>query len=261
MYFDVQKGIMIRVIFGVIWVAVFLIVTLPFLGLMELLWLKYPHLWEKGCFRLIQFGFRVLGFICGVRTTTIGMENITDDGPVLYVANHRSFFDVIMTYPQFRSITGFVAKSGFRKVPILPIWIGRLYGEFLVKDDIRQNLESILKAIDHVKQGISMFIFPEGMRSTGEDERELLEFHEGSFKIATKAGCPIVPVAICGSREIFEAHFPFVRAGHVVIEYGKPIETRGLSRQELRGIGARVREEIQEMVIKNHELVSPGSGK
>ena len=225
---------MLRAIGALIMAALYLIVTLPYLGILGLLRKKWPTLGDRTSFRMVQL-------------------NIPKDRPVLFVGNHRSYFDVILTYPQLPPITAFVAKSDFEKVPILPIWMKRLYCEFLVKDDIRQNLESIVRAIGTVKKGVSMFIFPEGKRNTGDDERELLPFHEGSFKIATKTKCAIVPVAICGTRDLFENHFPKVKGGHVIIEYGKPIETAQMTREELKGIGAKTRELVQEMVVKNHD--------
>lgn len=244
---------MLRAIGAVLMAAIYLIGTLPYLGIVGLLRKKWPTLGDRTTFRMVQFGFRMVLLPCGIRLDTIGLENIPKDRPVMFAGNHRSYFDVILTYPQLPPITAFVAKSDFEKVPILPIWMRRLYCEFLVKGDIRQNLESIIGAIDSVKKGISMFIFPEGMRNTGDDERELLEFHEGSFKIATKTKCAIVPVAICGTRDIYENHSPKVRSGHVIIEYGKPIETASLSREELKGIGAKTQKIIQEMVVRNHD--------
>ena len=118
-----------------------------------------------------------------------------------------------------------------------------------------QNLQIILQAIDYVKQGVYMTIYPEGQRGTGEDERELLPFHEGSFKIATKSNCPIVPVAVCGTRERWETQFPKMRPGHVIIEFGKPIRTAEMSREELKGIGAKTRDIVLEMVVRNHDLL------
>lgn len=244
---------MFRAIGALIMAAVYLIVTLPYLGIVGLLRKKWPALGEKTSFRMVQAGFRMVKAPCGIRLDTCGLENIPKDRPVMFVGNHRSYFDVILTYPQLPPVTAFVAKSDFEKVPILPIWMRRLHCEFLVKDDIRQNMQSIMGAIDSVKKGYSMFIFPEGMRNKGADERELLPFHEGSFKIATRTKCAIVPVAICGTRDIFENHFPKVKSGHVIIEYGRPIETKDLSREELKGIGGKVRDVVKDMVVRNHD--------
>lgn len=244
---------MFRAIGALLMAAIYLIFTLPYLGILGLLRKKWPTLGEKTSFRMVQFGFRMVLLPCGIKLKTIGLENIPKDRPVMFAGNHRSYFDVILTYPQLPPVTAFVAKSDFEKVPILPVWMKRLHCEFLVKDDIRQNMQSIMGAINSVKAGYSMFIFPEGQRNKGDDERQLLPFHEGSFKIATRTKCAIVPVAINGTRDIFENHFPAVKSGHVTIEYGKPIETAGMSREELKGIGAKVREIVQDMVIKNHE--------
>lgn len=248
-----REIVMIRTILGVIIAAVFLIVTLPVLGIEYLIRKKWPHFGERSSFRIVQAAFRLVKLPLGIKVTTIGLENIPKDEPVLFICNHRSYLDVILTYPQLPPITGFVAKNDFRKIPILPIWMDRLYCEFLVKDDIRQNLTAISNAIDHVKHGVSMYIYPEGQRSKGPDERELLPFHEGSFKIATRTKCKIVPVAICGTRERWETQFPKVKPGHVIVEYGKPIDVASMSREELKGIGEKTRAIVQEMVIRNHE--------
>ena len=247
---------MIRTILGVIFTALFLILTLPVFAVQALLRKIWPHLGERSSFAIVQTAFRILQLPLGVHCDFIGLENIPRDEPVLFIGNHRSYLDVILVYPKLPPITGFVAKHDFEKVPILPLWMRRLYCEFLVKDDLKQNLQSILNAIDHVKTDkVSMFIYPEGGRSTCEDERDLLPFHEGSFKIATKSNCPIVPVAVCGTRERWETQFPKMRPGHVIIEFGKPIRTAEMSREELKGIGAKTRDIVREMVVRNHDLL------
>lgn len=232
--------------------ALVMIVSLPFLGLQWLLQKKWPHFGEKFSFRYMQFAFRLVRLPLGVRLDVYGRENIPRGRPCLFIGNHRSYLDVILGYPLLPELTGFVAKNDFTKVPIMPVLMRRLYCQFLVEGDLRQNLQSILAAIDNVNQGVSMFIYPEGKRGTGEDERELLPFHEGSFKIATKTKCPIVPVAVTGTRECFERQFPKARPGHVIIEFGTPIEVEGMTREELKGIGASCREIVKEMVCRNH---------
>ena len=245
---------MIRTIFAVIFAALVLILALPFLGVQWLCQKKWPHFGEKFGFAYMHFAFRLVSLPIGIKLDVLGKENIPDDGPCLFIGNHRSYLDVILGYPTLTHMTGFVAKNDFTKVPIMPILMRRLYCQFLIEGDLRQNLQAILAAIDNVNQGVSMYIYPEGKRSTCEDERELLEFHEGSFKIATKTKCPIIPVAVVGTRECFERQFPKAKSGHVIIEYGTPIEVEGMSREELKGIGAKCREIVAQMVRRNHDL-------
>lgn len=235
-----------------------------FLGLYLLLsYLVFPVLWvyekinkkkkDEVSLRIVQWGFRTILNIAGTKITVIGKENMPNEA-ALYVGNHRSYFDILLMYVQCERLTGFVAKDSIEKVPSLRVWMRYLYCLFLNRDDARQGLKTILTAIEYVKKGVSICIFPEGTRNSGE-ELSMLPFKEGSFKIATKTGCPIVPVAINNSAEIFENHMPALRKAHVVIEYGKPIYPKDLSKDELKNIGAYCQSIIQEKINENAKLV------
>ena len=241
-----------------------IIVGGTFLGLYLLLsYLVFPVLWvlekmnkkkkDEISLRIVQWGFRTILNIAGTKITVIGKENMPDEA-ALYVGNHRSYFDILLMNVQCERLTGFVAKDSIEKVPSLRVWMRYLYCLFLNRSDAREGLKTILTAIEYVKKGISICIFPEGTRNDGE-ELSMLPFKEGSFKIATKTGCPIVPVSINNSAEIFENHIPALRKTHVVMEYGKPIYPKELSKDELKNIGAYCQNIIQETIHKNAELV------
>ena len=118
----------------------------------------------------------------------------------------------------------------------------------------RKALKTILQAIDYVKNGISICIFPEGTRNKGE-ELSLLPFKEGAFKIATKTGCPIVPISMNNTAEIFENHFPKIKKTHVVLEYGTPIYPNELDKDVKKHIGSYVENIVNETIHKNAELL------
>lgn len=122
---------------------------------------------------------------------------------------------------------------------------------FLDRKDIKQGLKTILSAIELIKKGISVFIFPEGTRCTGAEQTELLPFHEGSFKVATKTDCLIVPVAITNTSKIFEDHIPFIRRTDIVLEYGRPFRPSELSKEQKKTIGSYTSNIIKEMLQKN----------
>lgn len=199
--------------------------------------------------RIVQWGFRVVLWLSGTKVTVIGKENIPDE-PALLVGNHRSFFDIVILYTHCKRLTGFVAKNSLEKIPSLRVWMRYLYCLFLKRDDIKQGMKIILQAIEYVKQGVSICIFPEGTRNEGE-ELSMLPFKEGSLKIALKTGCPIVPVALNNTAEIFENHFPKIKKTHVIVEYGKPIYPKDLSREEQKVIGATCQQIIQDTIQKN----------
>lgn len=203
--------------------------------------------------RIVQWGFGVILWIGGVKVTTIGKENMPKEA-ALYVGNHRSFFDILVLYVQFDNLTGFIAKDSIEKIPSLRVWMRYLYCLFLKRDDMKQGLKIILQAIDYVKQGISICVFPEGTRNKGE-EFSLLPFKEGTFKIALKTGCPIVPISINNTAEIFENHMPKMKKTHVVIEYGKPIYPNELDKDAQKHLGATCQKIIEETIKKNAAVV------
>lgn len=246
---------MIRFIIVCICVIGYLILSIPIL-LAEWVVGKFnPRAKDISSLRIIQTVFRFILKVTGADITIIGHENVPKDQAVLYIGNHRSFFDILLTYVHCPDLTGYVAKKEMEPIPLLSIWMRYLHCLFLDRKDIKEGMKTILTAIEKVKNGISICIFPEGTRNKGNNELELLPFHEGSFKIATKSGCPIIPMAISNSAEIFENHFPKIKPCKVVVEYGKPIYPEQLSKEDKKRLGAYTQEIILEMLKKNQELV------
>lgn len=205
--------------------------------------------------RMVQWVFKVLHKTAGIRLTVIGEKNVPTDEAVLYVANHRSMVDIVVAYARCPRLTGFVAKDVVNKVPALRAWMKRLHCEFLNRKDVKEGLKTILNCIEKVKNGISIFIFPEGTRNKNkENPTDIGEFKDGSFKIASKTGCKIVPVAITGTNKIFEDHVPFIKAADVIIEYGKPVTFQELSKEDQKRVGAYFQNQIQEMLIKHQTM-------
>ena len=238
---------MIRLIFVALFVVLFLIIGIPVLGIEWLIGKVSKKTMDYSSLRLVQWAFNMIIKLAGIELTVIGEENISE-GPVLYIGNHRSFFDVPITYPRCPIRTGYIAKKEMEKVPLLSTWMKRLHCLFLDRNDLKQGLKTILTAIEKVKSGISICIFPEGTRG---DSDEMAPFKEGSLKIAEKAGCPIIPMAISGSADIWENHFPRVKKTHVILEYGKPIYIDQLEKEDKKHLGAYTQNIIHEMLVKN----------
>ncbi len=242
---------MIRLFFEILYVIVFVVLSIPILLIEWILGKFAPRAQQISSFRIAQGVCWCFLFIAGALPEVKGKENIPSDTPVLYVANHRSIFDILLTLALSPAPTCYIAKIEIRKVPILYHWFVLLKGEFLDRKDLKQGMQVIRNAAEKVGEGMSVFIFPEGTRSKGPDETELLEFHEGSFRIAVRSGCPVVPISISNSRNIFEAQFPWIKKSHVVVEYGEPVVTKGLDRQAQKTRGVRCRSIISETLKKN----------
>ena len=245
---------MIRFILCVIVVVGFLILSIPILFVEWIIGKFNPMAKEISSLRIVQAVFRFILWISGVKLTVIGEENVPTDVPVLYIGNHRSFFDIVITYARCKNLTGYIAKKEMLSIPLLRTWMKRLYCLFLDRENPKEGLKTILQAIDYVKNGISICIFPEGTRNKGE-ELSLLPFKEGAFKIATKTGCPIVPISMNNTAEIFENHFPKIKKTHVVLEYGTPIYPNELDKDVKKHIGSYVENIVNETIHKNAELL------
>lgn len=244
---------MIRFICIAVFLILYLILSIP-VFLVEWIIGKFNRRAKDiSSLRIVQWGFKVILKMTGVTTTVIGEENVPDE-PVLFIGNHRSYFDILLTYSRCRRLTGYVAKKEMEKIPLLSTWMKNLYCLFLDRDNMREGLKTILQAIDYVKNGISICIFPEGTRN--RTDAPLLEFHAGSLKIAEKAQCPIVPMTIANAEQIFEAHSPCIRKTKVIIEYGEPIETKNLDRAQQKALTSQVVARISETYEKNMKLLS-----
>lgn len=246
---------MLRFILVCITVIGFLILSIPLLIAEWIIGKFAPQKKDFSSLRIIQSVFRFILRITGVTVTVIGEENVPKDTPVLYIGNHRSYFDILLTYSRCPIRTGYVAKKEMERYPLLSVWMKYLHCLFLDRKDIKQGLQTILTAAEKIKSGISVCIFPEGTRSRSDSELEMLPFHDGSFKIATKAKCPIIPIAMNNTAEMFEAHFPRIKPCHVVVEYGAPIIPDELDKETKKKLASYTQNVILEMLKKNQALV------
>ncbi len=185
----------------------------------------------------------------GARVRVSGEENIPRDEAVLFVSNHRSLFDALLLYGYTPVRLGVIAKKETMRIPFIRRYMQMMGCTFLDRSDLRQGLQVILDSIASIKKGLSMWIFPEGTRTRDCSVLEMLPFHEGSFKIATKAGAPVVPVSITGTGEmIARKPVPHIRGRLVTLRFGTPVRAAELDEQDRRHIGAYTREIILEML-------------
>lgn len=243
----------IRALIALIFAAAVILIDLPLHLITWLIEKASPGSCTKFRHGYARFAMKGIWLLAGGRATVLGLENIPEDHPVLFVGNHRSIFDIILAGSLIKYPCGFVAKKELQGTPITLI-MEEIHCLFLDREDPRQGLKTILTAIDYVKSGISMFIFPEGTRC--KVEGTFLPFHAGSFKIATKAKVPIVPVTIVGMGDVFEDHYPRLKWAPVVIEFGKPIETADMDRNAQKDLPDKVKALMEETYKKNSELIA-----
>ena len=240
-----------RTIISLIFVVLFAIITLPVLLVMWIMSKFSPRASERLCHACMSFLLRGLKVLSGVNLTVNGMENIPDDKGVLFIGNHRSYFDIIFTYPLNKKPTSYVAKSDLKKIPLFSQWGQMMQVLFFDRSDIRASVQMIKDGAEILKSGNNVFIYPEGGRNKNESQLDLLPFHDGSFKMASKANAPVIPVAIKNCADVWEAHFPWLKRASVTITYGKPFYISDLDAETRKHIGEHVQGIMKEMLINS----------
>ena len=152
----------------------------------------------------------VLGLLCvycGIRPHIRGLEKLPEDGRFFLVCNHRSFFDPCLTIDRLRRWNvSFISKPSNLQLPLIGP-IGHAAGYLSIdRENNREALKTILQAADYLKRGVcSMAVYPEGTRTK---DGNMLPFHAGCFKVAQRAGVPLVVAAIRGTEQVMK-NFPF----------------------------------------------------
>ena len=178
---------MVRLILLLLAAILYLILTLPVLFILWLIGKKNPNLRERAASAMIRWIFRVLLAEAGVKVTVIGQDRIPSDTAVLYVGNHRSIFDIILTYVRSPRATGYVAKKELGKIPLFSQWARYIGCLFFNRNDIKEGMKMILDGVAMLKAGKSVFIFPEGTRNKNESDLPLLPFRLCRWLFATRS--------------------------------------------------------------------------
>jgi len=133
-----------------------------------------------------------------VEVTVRGTEHLPD-GPVVFMSNHQSNFDILSLLSSMPRQIHWIAKKELFEIPVFGPSMRR--GGYIPLDrgDGRKALQSVDEAADAIRQGKSVVLFPEGTRST---DQKLLPFKRGGFILARKAGVPVIPVTINGSGRV-----------------------------------------------------------
>lgn len=188
--------------------------------------------------------------LAGTEVTVKGMENLPD-GPCVFAANHRSYYDIPLMLTQLGDPIPLVSKIEVQKIPLVNKWMELLHCLFLDRDDPRQGMQVINDAAALIEKGYSVGIFPEGTRFKGE-EGDVGPFLGGAFRIASKSGAPIVPVAIGNSRACLEGDGRFtMKPAKVTVTILPPIATAGLSRLELKALPGITEQQIRDALKRN----------
>lgn len=150
-----------------------------------------------------RFWGRAVLWGIGASATITGLENVPAEERVCFVANHQGDLDIVLMLAYLPRPVGFIAKSEAMWFPFINVWIAALGSAFIHRGNPRRGMRAIDRGVRSIERGNAIVIYPEGTRSRGP---QMLPFHKGSFKLATRSNATIVPVTIDGSYKVWEAH-------------------------------------------------------
>jgi len=169
-----------------------------------------------------------------------GTENIPI-GNCVFIANHQAIFDGFALLAYIDKPFGFVAKKEIKSIPLVSSWLKSIGSIYINRKSPRESILTIQEAVEKIKAGYSMMIFPEGTRSL---ESKMNSFKKGSMKLATKSKACIVPITIDGTYNVLEIGTKVM--GHEInMIIHKPIYVDTLSKEQLLGLGEYVQHIIE----------------
>jgi len=178
--------------------------------------------------------------IAGGTVEVVGQDLIPADTAVVFIGNHQGNMDIPLLLGFIDKPKAFISKIEILKVPILSGWMKLMQCTFMDRKDMRQSVRAMHEAVETVKKGYSLVIFPEGTRSKGGP---VGEFKAGSFKLALKSGVPIVPLTIDGSWRLLEEKGRLQDAT-IKLTIHPAILTSNLTREETAALPEKVCEII-----------------
>jgi len=189
---------------------------------------------------------RMVALTILARIRVHGTEHVRPGQSYVYMANHSSLIDTPALFAYLPYQFKIMAKKGLFYVPFMG-WHLWTSGNFPVdRGDARKTARSLRGVIDGLKGGKSLAVFPEGTRTS---DGQLQEFKAGTFKIALKAGVPIVPVTIRGTFALLPKTTLAPRPGRVDVFIHEPIDTRQYEDKRLSELIERTKQAIQSALV------------
>jgi 1-acyl-sn-glycerol-3-phosphate acyltransferase len=189
---------------------------------------------------------RSLLVFAGTRVNVEGLEKLIPGASYVFASNHLSYMDTPVILAHIPADFRFMAKDGLFKIPLLGTHLTQAGHIPVPRHDPRAAVKTMTLAAESIRtRDISLLIFPEGGRSA---DGVLQPFKDGAAYIAIKAGVPVVPLAISGTREILAMHSATFHRGSVTLRIGDPIPTTGMTLHDRKSLTESARQGIVAML-------------
>jgi len=157
---------------------------------------------------------RAFLWVAGMPLTIKSPEHLPA-GQCVVVSNHVSYIDGLVFTAALPPRFGFVIKREMNHVPVIGLFLRRLGSEFVERFNRHRSASDARRVLRTAISGHSLVFFPEG---TFTKVKGLLKFHSGAFMMAARAGCPVVPAIVRGTRVSFPPTSHWPHPGRIVVE-------------------------------------------
>lgn len=196
--------------------------------------------------KICRYWARVILKLATVKVNVEIEEPLREDGALIYISNHQSWFDVFALMAYLPTNARFVAKKSLEYIPLFGVAMRAVGTVIIDRNKPEQARELLIKGAEKQFGGArGVIIFPEGTRSR---DGTLGPFKKGAFVLAIQTGIPLVPVGVSGSRKVLPAGGFKVSSGNIRIRIGKPIETSGLNLGDKDRLIEKARHRIAELI-------------
>lgn len=183
-----------------------------------------------------------------IRYKVFGKEKIDTGRSYVFVANHLSMVDIIASASAVPVPIRFLAKIETKKIPVFGYMVKML--AIMVDRQSKESREkSVMYMIEELKKGNSLFLYPEGTRN--RTDQPLKEFKDGAFRVAILAQVPIAVQTLIGTKKVNDPQGLIqLYPGKVEIYFGEPVETKGMTMDDLPALKEKVRAEMMSHLSK-----------
>jgi fatty-acyl-CoA synthase len=241
----------LEILYGVYCLLVFALWVVPAWGFLHLI--QDP----RAAGRYTRSALKILLALSGCRVRVIGKENMEVPGAKIFASNHTSYIDVLLLTSGLEAPYRFIAKMEVRDMPFVGAFLERLGHLKFDRTDPESRLQGVQEVEELLRQGESVFFFPEG---TFTSEVGVRPFQLGAFKAAVATGAPIVPISLEGTRKILRDGMYLPRPGSVKITVHPPIYPRAARNPGGRGDTSGWRELIR-LRDATREVIARDSGE
>jgi len=168
--------------------------------------------------------------VFGIAVESTSKTSVEAHCPCVFVANHQNALDIPALAIALPVPFGFVAKASLRRVPFLGVALTVSPSVFVDGSEPRKTLESMEAAARAVREGKSVIVFPEGVRTWS---RQLEPFKKRAFRLAAEAGVPVIPVTILDAHLVMDERRWLATSGTIRIIVGGPIVVDGTDRSSI----------------------------